>query len=76
MPLESSVPTRVEERGRVVLPVRLVEVDGEDEARFVEQQRIDAGDEHLPLGVDSGKMPANDVVGEGQEAAVGATRRT
>ena len=39
-----------------------------------EQQRVDASDEGLPFGIASRQVPADDVVGDRQEAAVRAFR--
>ena len=65
------------EKGRgIVLPAGLVEVDGQEEARLVEQQRIDTSDEGLSLGVAAGQVPADDVVGDRKESTVGAFART
>src|SRR5207249_11354916 len=63
-----------QERGGVSLPPRLVEVDSEEEARLIEQQRVHTSDERLPFRITSGEVPADDVVGDRQEAAVGAFR--
>jgi hypothetical protein len=60
------------ERGDVILPSGLVEVDCEEEARLVEQQGVHTSDERLSFGITSRQVPADDVVGDRQEAAVGA----
>jgi len=65
---------RVQERGGVALPPSLIEVYREEEARFIEQQRVDTGDEWLPFGIPSREVPSDDVVGNGKEAAIGAFR--
>jgi hypothetical protein len=54
----------------VVLPVRFIEIERQEEARFVQEQRIDARDKRLALAIFAGQVPANDVVGHGQESAV------
>jgi hypothetical protein len=63
-----------QKRGGVILPPRLVEVDCEEEARLVEQQGVHTSNEGLSFGIASRQVPADDVVGDRQEAAVGAFR--
>jgi hypothetical protein len=65
---------RTPKRGGVILPSGLVEVDGEEEARLVEQQRVHTRYEGLSLGITSRQVPTDDVVCDRQEAAVGAFR--
>ena len=43
--------TSVKKRRGIVAPAGLVEIDGEEEAGLVLKQRVDAGDEGLPLGI-------------------------
>jgi len=63
-----------QEGGGVILPPRLVEVDCEEETSLIEQQRVHTSDERLPFGIPSREVPADDVVGDGKEAAVRAFR--
>mgnify|MGYP003339919884 CR=1 FL=1 len=70
--VELQSPTRLQERRRVVLPVGLVEVGGEEVARFVWEQRVHAGDERLVMLVFAREMPANHVIRYGQKATVRA----
>jgi uncharacterized LabA/DUF88 family protein len=59
-------------KGRgVFAPVRLVEINREEEAGLVLKQRVDASDERLTLGVATWQVPANDVVGDRKEPTVG-----
>ena len=62
---------RFEKGGRILLPPGLVEINGKEETRFVPQQRIDAGDEGLPIGVMAREVPPNHVVGHRKESTVG-----
>ena len=64
-------PAGLEKSRNIVAPPRFVEINSEEEAGLVLQQRIDAGDKWLSAGVMAGQMPANHVVGHRQEAAVG-----
>jgi hypothetical protein len=54
------------------LPTLFVQIDGEEEAGLVEEHWVDAGDERVSLGVFPGKVPADDFVGDGEEALVWA----
>jgi hypothetical protein len=56
------------------VPTRFVEIDSEEEAGLVEEQRIDARDEALIVIVPSRQVPANDVVSDRQETTVRADR--
>ena len=57
--------------GHIVAPSALVKIDGKEEAGLVLQQRIDARDERLRVGVGSRQVPADDVVGHRKESTVG-----
>jgi hypothetical protein len=62
------VCTRLEERHRIVVPVRLVEIDGKEPAHFILQQWVHThSDEWLPSVVVSREVPANDIIGDGEE---------
>jgi hypothetical protein len=51
------------EEGRCIfLPLRLVEVDGQEETRLIQKQRIDTRHEGLPRDIAAGQVPADDVV--------------
>ncbi len=63
--------TRVEKCSRIFLPAGLVEINGKKETRFVPQQRIDAGDNGLSIGVMAREVPPNHVVGHRKESTVG-----
>ena len=67
---------RLEKRRGILAPAGLVEVDGEEEARLVQEHRVDARDEGLPVVVVAGQVPANDVVGHRKEPTMWDTRRT
>ena len=54
------------------LPTLFVQIDGEEEAGLVEEHWVDAGDERASLGVFPAKVPADDFVGDGEEALVWA----
>ena len=56
----------------ILLPMRLVEIGGQEEAGLVPQHRVDAHDEIAAVVILAGKMPANHVVGDGQKTAVRA----
>ena len=71
---DAQAVARSQERRGVVLPPSLIEVDREEEARLIEQQRVDARDERLPFGIPSRQVPADDVVGDWKETAIGALR--
>ena len=72
----SRAPARVQEGARVVLPAGLVEIGRQEEARLVQQQRVNTRDEWLAFGILAGEVPADDVVGHRQESTVWDTRRT
>jgi hypothetical protein len=58
----------------ICLPPCLVEIDGEEVARLVQKQRVDASDERLTLSISPGQMPADDVVGDRKEPTMRADR--
>jgi hypothetical protein len=68
---EIQAPTRFHAGERVLLPPGLVEIDREEKARLVEEQWIHAGDERLASGILAREVPADDLLGYRQEAAVG-----
>ena len=70
---DSQAVARSQERGGIVLPPSLIEVDREEEARLIEQQRVDTGDEWLPFGIPSREVPADDVIGDWKETALSTT---
>lgn len=59
---------------RIRLPTCLIEVNGEEEAGFVEEHRIDARDKWLIRVVSARQMAANDIVGDRQESTMRAFR--
>jgi hypothetical protein len=59
----------IRERLHVLLPPILVEVDGQEEAAFVLQHRVDARHERLAGVVAARQMPPDDVVADGKAAA-------
>ena len=63
--------TSIHERESIVLPPGLVEVDRKQETRLVQEQRIHARDERLPLGILARQVPPNDIVCDGQKPSVG-----
>ena len=62
--------TGFQDRSRILLPLRLVQVGRQEEAGFIPEQRVNAHDEVAPGVVVAGKMPANDLVGDGQEVLI------
>ena len=61
--------TRFQHRLGILLPLRFVQVGREEKAGFIPQQRVNAHDEVPPGVIAAGKMPANDLVRDGQENA-------
>ena len=61
---------------RILLPLRFVQVGREEEAGFIPQQRVNAHDEVSAEVVVAGKMPANNLVRDGQKSADSDMRRT
>lgn len=59
---------------RVVLPTGFVKIHGEEEARFVQQHRINARNEISSLLIPPGKMRANHLVRDRQKLPVLARR--
>jgi hypothetical protein len=57
------------------LPSYLVEIDRQEEARFILEHRINADDHRSTIGILAGKMLANDLVGDWQELPMGARRK-
>ena len=57
-------------RLRILLPLRLVQIGGKEEAGFIPEQRVNAHDEVAPGVVVAGKMPANNLVRDGQEMLI------
>src|SRR5687767_6767576 len=65
---------RVQEYSGIVCPPLLVKVDREDEARFIEQHRVDARDEWLSGIVVAGQVPSNDGLIDGKKSLARAFR--
>ena len=59
---------------RILLPMRFIQVGRKEEAGFIPEQRVNAHDEVAPGVVVAGKMPANDLVGDGQEVLIRTCR--
>ena len=68
-------PTGFQYGLRILLPLRLVQVGRQEEAGFIPEQWVNAHDEVAPGVVVAGKMPANDLVRDGQESADSDMRR-
>src|SRR5262245_19044179 len=66
--------TRVQVRPRVIRPALLVEIDGEEEARLVEQHGVHAGDERLTSVIVPRQVPAKHSLAHGQQLAIRALR--
>ena len=58
----------------IFLPVRLVEVDGQEEARLIQEQRVNARDEGLTVTILAGQVPSDDLVGDGEKSTMGTLR--
>ena len=71
---DSQTVAGFQERRSVILPSGLVEVDCEEETGLIEQQWVHASDERLSFGIPSRQVPADNVVGDRQEAPVRALR--
>ena len=69
-PWNPQAPARRQEGAGIGAPPVFVEVDREEEARFVEQHRIDAGDKPLAVVVLTGQVPAQHGLGYRKKAAV------
>jgi hypothetical protein len=67
-------PARFEKRGRILLPIFVVEVRRQKETSLVLQHGIDTHDKIQAPGVPARKMPADHFVGDLKEAAIGAIR--
>ena len=65
-------PAAFEAGRRVLPPAALVEVDGQEPAGVVRQQRIDAGHERLAAGIGARQVPAHDLVRQGKKPTVRA----
>jgi hypothetical protein len=65
-------PAAFEAGCRVLPPAALVEIDGQEPAGLVRQQRIDTGHERLSAGIRAREVPADDLVGQRQKSAVRA----
>ena len=61
---------RFQDRSRILLPLRLVEIGRQEEAGFVLEHRVDAHDEVAAGVVLARKMPADHFVGDGQETVM------
>ena len=61
---------RVHKRGRVFEPTALVEVDRQEEARFIQEHRVNTGHERLTGLVSAGEVPSNHFIGDRQKATV------
>ena len=64
----------LQEGADVFLPMGLVEIGRQEEAGLVLEHGVDAHDEIAAGVVLAGEVPANHVVGDGQEAAIRALR--
>ena len=63
---------RFQDGSCIFLPMRLVEIGGQEEAGLVLKHRIDAHDEIAAVVISAREMPANHFVGDGKEAAMRA----
>lgn len=63
-------PARTHEGERILLPTGFVEVDREEEARLVQEERIHARDERLAIGILAREVPPDDQIGDGKESTV------
>ncbi|HEY0372862.1 MAG TPA: hypothetical protein VGD79_12715 [Thermoanaerobaculia bacterium] len=63
-------PAGLHERTRILAPAPLVEIDREKRTRLIAEHGIDSRDERLPFIVASRQMPADHVIGNGQETLV------
>jgi hypothetical protein len=71
---EAQATAALEECRSIPLPAGLVEVDCQQEAGLIEQERVDSCDEWLSTVIMAGQVPANDVVGNGKEPTMGTYR--
>ena len=65
---------RFQEYSGIIGPPVLIKVDREDEARFIEQHRINASDERLSSIVVAGQVPSNDRLIDGKKSPARAFR--
>ena len=68
------MPASLQNYRSIRLPTRLVEVNRQEEAGLVQQQRVDTANERLTVVVPPGEMPTDDVVGDRKEATVRTDR--
>ena len=65
--------TGFEERSRVLLPLRLIQIGRQEEAGLIPEHRVNAHDEVAPGVVMAGKMPAYHLIRHGQEMLIRAS---
>jgi predicted GIY-YIG superfamily endonuclease len=58
----------------ILAPCCLVEIDRQEEARLVSEQRIHASDEGLALIVAAGQVPADHLISDGKESTMRTLR--
>ena len=66
--------TRLEKGSCVFAPVSPVEIHGKEEERFVLQQRVNARDKRLAVGIVAGEVPVDDLIGDRKESPMGTFR--
>jgi hypothetical protein len=69
---ESHGRARVEVGDSVLLPLFLVEIDGQKKTGIIAEERIDSGDEIFSVVIRAGEMPPDDFIRELEESAVRA----
>src|SRR2546421_9375241 len=58
----------------VLAPAFLIEIDGQEKARLVLKDRVNAGDKRLPRWIKSRQVPANHLMGDRKKTLVPAVR--
>lgn len=66
----TQAPTGLEECLGIVPPADLVEIDGQEVAGLVSQQRVHTRHEGLAVAIRSGQMPRDDLIGDREQATL------
>src|SRR5712671_2580359 len=67
---DAHVTAGPQKRRSVLAPTFLVEIDGEEKARFVQKHRVNACDKRLASLIDSGQVTPNHIIGHWKTTAV------
>ena len=64
---QPNLATSFQDSLRILAPILLVQIDGQEPATLVEEHWVNSGDEGMPLEVLAQEMPPDDIIGDRQK---------